>query len=105
MPVTVKRKSRLRFGDLVTVLGYEFWNPLDLPVLEAQPDDSYYTVVALDRIDSIAAKFYGDPILWWVIAAANNMEMLPTELNVGAKIKIPAPRYVNMVLFTKALIR
>lgn len=105
MAVTVQRASRLRFGELVTIDGVEFWDVLDLPSIPAQRDDLIYKVVGPDRIDLIAYRFYNDARLWWVIAVANGMEEIPTELHVGDDILIPSPRYVSQVLFKKASIQ
>lgn len=102
MSVQVRQRSRLRFGNLVSVDGVEFWDLLELPKIEPQTDDVVYTVKGHDRIDLLAYNFYSDPILWWVIAAANDMELLPSELNEGDILKIPSPRYVLQVLFRKA---
>jgi hypothetical protein len=33
-----------------------------------------YSVVASDRLDNLAARFLGDPILFWMIADANGAE-------------------------------
>jgi len=33
-----------------------------------------YSVVAGDRLDNLAARFLGDPILFWMIADANGVE-------------------------------
>jgi nucleoid-associated protein YgaU len=49
-----------------------------------------YVVVEGDRLDNIAAKFLGDPLLFWMICDANGTND-PDELTaqVGTKIKIP----------------
>lgn len=99
MAVSVRKRSRLRFADLVTVDGFEFWNMLEPPTLLSQLDDLHYQVQMGDRIDLLSFKFYGDPILWWVIAVANDLEILPTDLNVGDTLLIPSPRYVLQVIF------
>lgn len=99
MSVQVRRRSRLRFADLVNVDGFEFWNMLEPPTLLSQADDLHYQVQVGDRIDLLAFKFYGDPILWWVIALANDMELLPTDLNYGDTLLIPSPRYILQVIF------
>lgn len=102
MTVRVQSHSRLRFADLQSDLDVEFW---DLPVFKQIPeqvDDVYYQVQSTDRIDVLAYRFYGDPVLWWVIAVANGFEILPTDLKVGARIKIPSPRYVTQSLFQAA---
>lgn len=105
MPVSVSRKSRLRFKDFVEVNGVEFWELDALPTIEKSDADFYYLVASGDRIDLLATKFYGDPNLWWVIAVANDMEILPTDLQPAKTIRIPSPQYVNEVLFTTPKVR
>jgi hypothetical protein len=105
MAVKVRRFSRLRFGELIVVDDVEFWDVLDLPTIVAQPDDLQYQVLRSDRIDLLSQRFYQDPRLWWVIAAANDMEILPTDLNEGDQLIIPSPRYVKQELFKQATVR
>lgn len=102
MSVKVVRNSRLRFADLLTTDGVEFWDTVDLPDIPIQTDDLTYTVNAVDRPDMLAYKFYGTPVLWWVIAKANDLELFPTELYEGQQLRIPASRYVLQQLFQKA---
>jgi nucleoid-associated protein YgaU len=49
-----------------------------------------YVVVEGDRLDNLAAKFLGDPLLFWMICDANRATD-PDELTaqVGRKIRIP----------------
>ena len=49
-----------------------------------------YVVVDGDRLDNLAAKFLGDPLLFWLICDANGTTD-PDELTVeaGRTIKIP----------------
>jgi hypothetical protein len=51
-----------------------------------------HTVTQAERLDNIAAKFLGDPELFWRIADANGA-MRPEELvqTVGRKLKITLP--------------
>ena len=104
MAVSISRRSRLRFKDFVSLYGVSFWELDLLPTVPEDPNDLYYQVKATDRIDLLAAIFYGDPNLWWVIAGANDLEILPTDLQTGAVIRIPSPTYVADVLFTKATV-
>ena len=90
MGVRIPTKSRLQLGNLINYKGVEFWDLLVLPEIPERNDDLSYTVVGGDRIDLIAYRQYGDSTLWWVIAVANNLELLPTALNVGDVIRIPA---------------
>lgn len=102
MSVLVARASPLRFTDLLQTDGVTFWDVLDLPDIPIQSDDISYTTISTDRIDNLAARFYGDSVLWWVIALANGMELLPTDLHAGQALRIPSPRYVQQTLFKKA---
>jgi len=91
MSVKIPTKSRLRLGTLINYDGVEFWDLLVLPPIPDRQDDRQYTVKGGDRIDLIAYREYGNSTLWWVIAVANDMELLPTALNVGDEIRIPDP--------------
>lgn len=101
MAVTVSKHSRLNFAELLAKDGFEFWDLPELPDIPAQPDDLVYTVLGTDRIDRLAGRYYGDPVLWWVIALANNLDDVPTALCEGQQLRIPAPRYVLQELFKR----
>ncbi len=105
MSVSLKKFSRLRFSDLLTVDGVEFWDMFVPPEIPVQADDIPYTVTQTDRIDLLADTYYGDPILWFVIALANNMELVPTALVSGVQIRIPSPRFVTRELFDSRKVR
>lgn len=94
MAVVISKNSRLRTVALVTVSEYTYWDLgvwYDIPV---QPDEIQYTPLIDDRIDLLAYKFYGDPVLWWILAVANGMEELPTDLKYGSSIRVPSKAYV-----------
>lgn len=102
MSVNLNAFSRLRFGELLMLDGIECWDILDLPDIPLNDDDETHTVVTGDRLDKIAYDRYGNPVGWWVIAKANNLELVPTAVYPGQKLRIPSPTYVTQVLFTKA---
>ena len=93
--------SRLRFSRLLELDGVEHWELPEYPAIEPARDDKRYVVDRNDRIDRLADRFYGTPTLWWVIALANGMELLPNDLNTQETIVIPSQRRV----FTKILRR
>lgn len=103
MAITIDDHSRLQFAQLSSQDGVTFWDGLDLPDIVVQTDDVQYMTMNSDRIDRIANQFYGDPVLWWVIAAANDMELLPNALYGGQTLRIPSPRYVLQELFKNAI--
>ena len=55
-----------------------------------------YTVTQGDRLDNIAAKFLGDPTLFWRLCDSNRA-MRPWDLTqtVGAKLKITLPEGIT----------
>lgn len=95
MAVTIRKNSRLQHTSLRLLDGVEFWDLWEAPTFAVSVDDLEYQVVENDRIDKIANRFYGDPIYWWVIAVANDMDLLPTDLQIGAVLRIPAPQIVT----------
>lgn len=53
-----------------------------------------HTVTEGDRLDNVAAKYLGDPVLFWSVADANNA-MRPEELTdeIGRVLKIALPGF------------
>lgn len=53
--------------------------------------DIFHTVKAneVSRLDLIANTYYKTPLLWWVIAQANNIYDPITPLTVGTVLRIP----------------
>ena len=103
MSVTIKRNSRLSFGDLQVVDGVEFWDLLDLPPFYSRNNDILHQVVEGDRLDRLASNYYRDPVLWWVIAWANDIELPQRVLVAGATLIVPDPDYVANQLFKTKL--
>jgi hypothetical protein len=101
MAARIVRNSRLLFSPLVLVDGVEFWDLNTLPPIPVREDEVQYTVTFTDRIDLLAYRFYGDPVLWWVIAAANSMEILPTDLKPGDTIRIPSKAFITEALLAQ----
>lgn len=104
MAVDVKNSSRLILGDLLLIDGFEFWDILDLPDFSSQPNDISYTVKDGDAIDDLANRFYQDHMLWWVIAWANGLELLPVDLIPNSVISIPNRDFVRNKLL-KGLVK
>jgi hypothetical protein len=49
-----------------------------------------YAVQDGDRLDNLAATFFGDPEFWWVIARANPEVFYPSNLSPGMLLRIPS---------------
>jgi len=95
MTVRIKNTSRLIHANLLKTGGIEYWELPEYPEILPREDDMVHEVEVSDRIDRLAHKYYGDVVLWWVIALANNLRAIPADLVAGTKLRIPAPVYVT----------
>jgi len=78
----------LRIGD-GSDKGTVYYPRRILPPGGTRPLLTEHTVQEGDRLDLIAYQYYGDPLLYWEIADANNA-MQPEELlRVGNRLLIP----------------
>lgn len=48
-----------------------------------------HTIQVNESLDSIALKYYNNPLYWWVIADMNNIQD-PLKIKVGSQLKIPS---------------
>lgn len=97
--VSVKKLSRLRFAELVQIDGHTFFTPTKLPEIAQADDDGFRVVEAQDRIDNLSNTYYGTPDLWWVIARANGLRLLPRDLKPNMRLTIPSRnRVFNEIL-------
>lgn len=60
--------------------------PSDIPRSE---DDLYIYVRGGERLDNLAAKYYKDTTLWWIIALANNIGKGSLFIPAATRIRIP----------------
>lgn len=99
MSVSIGTASRLQFAELRIIDGVTFWDIVELPEFTTRPTDMFHQVTSTDRIDTLGKLFYGDEAFWWVIAWANDFEILPTDMKVGSVITIPDPAFVRTEFF------
>ena len=74
---------------------YSYLAMREPPRILASDQDIEYTVVAGDRIDNLAVRFYQDRYLWWVLADANGLTDPSVDLYPGMVLVVPNPRYVK----------
>ncbi len=74
-------------GKTVVYLARRFVPPPERFVLQQE-----HTVVKEDRLDNLAALYFGDPMLFWRLCDANNA-LNPEELTeeVGRSLRITLP--------------
>lgn len=59
------------------------------PDIPATEGDNYVITTLGDRFDILAANFYGDSTLWWVIPAANGIPGDSIFPEPGIQLRIP----------------
>ena len=60
------------------------------PEIEATENDFYVITTAGDRLDILAAEYYQDPNLWWIISSANRLPGNSLYPTVGTQLRIPS---------------
>lgn len=68
---------------------HETFNNYKIPESDS---DQYITVNTSveNRLDIISCRYYKSPIMWWVIAVANNIIDPFSEVPIGTVLRIPA---------------
>lgn len=75
-------------------------NPI-YPEIPLSSQDYYVITTAGDRYDILALQFYGDPSLWWIIAAANNSQQASLVVDPGVQIRIPSNKEQAIQLYNR----
>ena len=76
---------------------FKAWNArkgqYDLSVFREQPTyvQSFfiYEFTETDRLDNLAARYLGDPSMWWEILDINPEILDPTTIPAGTQLRIP----------------
>lgn len=85
-------------NNLLTPRKVKFWGVFDNDTIKPRNDDINHLVAQGDRIDRLSQKYYGDQMLWWVIAEKNNLDQPSIELWEGRMLVIPSPVFVGQQL-------
>jgi len=92
--VDVTEFSRLNYSTLLIASNGQddivFWDLPRPPEAEVAPSDQIVPIEKNKRIDTVANKYYGDPTMWDVIAEANELSDLPTQMIPGERIRVPS---------------
>jgi hypothetical protein len=70
--------------------GPRYFGSTKYPFIVEDPNDYYIITMQGDRLDNLAAQFYGDPTLYWILQIANSDckkdSLYPP---VGMQLRIP----------------
>lgn len=81
--------------------GQYFYNLLKTLNVPEDLDPDYYDIHIVkygDMWPTIAYKYYGNVVLWWLVCATNQIQDPSTNPLVGSSIKIIKPHYVTKIL-------
>lgn len=69
--------------------GQRYYSDIIVPTIPPADSDLFIISREGDRLDSIAARVYGDSTLWWVVAEANGLND-SFYIPPGTRLRIPA---------------
>ncbi len=108
MPTKVAATSWLRRGRVLRLPAAtpgaerdEVWAllpPLEVP---ARWPLRTHTAVQGERLDTLAARYLGDPALWWVLAEVNQRKD-PWDVEPGDSVLVPDRRTVQLEVLADA---
>jgi nucleoid-associated protein YgaU len=82
----------MRYGDIrinKTQSGKRYFKTVKYPEIPKSSSDLYIVGQVGDRLDNLANKYYKNPLLWWIIARANNIGKGDLIVPLGKQIRIP----------------
>ena len=82
---------------LKTESGRRYKKTTKYPLIDRHIDDIYLIGMQHDRLDNLAAQYYEDSRLWWIIARANNIGHGHLNVPIGLQLRIPS-HHTNIVL-------
>lgn len=90
MQIILPEGSWLNRTELFSVEGIPFWSQTEMDPIPVTDQDQYIqlTQEQARRVDLLAFDSYGDPVLYWAILHANEID-LPNQLVEGMVIRIP----------------
>jgi nucleoid-associated protein YgaU len=87
--------SRYADSPVVTVVAPGTFGGGDISVIVPSMQQPFsfryisHLVVAGERIDTLAAQYYGDPTMWWRVADANPSIMWYDDIMPGTILRVP----------------
>jgi hypothetical protein len=69
--------------------GPRYFGSTKYPPIDFTIEDFYIISMQGDRLDNLAAQFYGDPTLYWILQQANSLNRDSLYPPIGIQIRIP----------------
>ena len=68
--------------------GPRYFGSTKYPPIDFTIEDFYIISMQGDRLDNLAAQFYGDPTLYWILQQANSLNRDSLYPPIGVQIRI-----------------
>lgn len=90
--ISIGKGSWLNLSSFLDKDGVAFWDTPNFPTFQPKNTDRYVNVTAdyVNRLDLMAFDIYGDVDLWWVIALVNGIDLIPGDLVINQRLRIPS---------------
>ncbi len=85
----VKEEVRVLIRNELRKEGIQVFTPTRPTKVQPRSDDLIVIANEGDRMDNLAAKFYGTPRLWYVIASVNDLNNGSMHIPPGREVRIP----------------
>ena len=59
------------------------------PSVDFSVNDYFIITIQGDRLDNLAAQFYGDPTLYWILQVANSLNRDSLYPPIGVQLRVP----------------
>ena len=69
--------------------GPRYFGSTKYPPIAFTIEDFYIISMQGDRLDNLAAQFYGDPTLYWILQQANSLNRDSLYPPIGVQIRVP----------------
>jgi hypothetical protein len=69
--------------------GPRYFGSTKYPPIDFTIEDFYIISMQGDRLDNLAAQFYGDPTLYWILQQANSLNRDSLYPPIGVQIRVP----------------
>lgn len=80
------------FAEIIkTQEGKRRYSTLQYPRFPISSSDIWIITKTSDRLDLLAAQYYGDPRYWVILARANKLHNATIRPPIGFRLRIPYP--------------
>jgi hypothetical protein len=96
--LNLRANSRARYSSFQYLGDWEWFGFPDYPDFPPADDDDFVEMRFDTKVDTLAYDTYGDAALLWVILMANDIDLWPSDVPIGATLRLPSKTRVDSIL-------